>query len=198
MLETCPRCGVRLGSPLQSGRQVCPHCGWSTVVRVESPSLIEVPTAQNKSQAQKGRSPDAPGLGTVLKQFFRVVGRILVYFFNSIKQWFGRAVKGSRPKTGELFKGLAEKLHELEESIPTGDEPPELPWLYPKEAFQELGGVPEDRKSQIRTLDGKFLISYAQFRVLHDKEAYKMLGLEYSPERQQQGLTYLRRISRSS
>ncbi len=190
MLETCPRCAARLGAPLKSGRQVCPHCGWSTVVTVETPPR---PTPQIV------RTPPAkPGLGSLIRQFFRVTWRILGYFVNSVKQWFVRKFQTSRPKTGELFKGLSEKLHELEESIPTGNEPPEAPWLYPKEAFQVLGGIPEDLTSQIRTVDGKFLITYAQFRVLHDKDAYKMLGLEYSPERQQKGLTYLRRLSHKS
>ncbi|AFY59821.1 hypothetical protein [Synechococcus sp. PCC 6312] len=190
MLETCPRCATRLGVPLKSGRQVCPHCGWSTIV------VIEPPPESIPKQLLK--PPAAAGFGAVAKQFFRVAVRIFAYFFNSVKQWFLRKFQTTGPKTGEIFKGLSEKLHELEESIPTGNEPPEEPWLYPREAFQELGGIPEDSTSQVRTLDGKFLINYPQFRVLHDKDAYKMLGLDYSPERQQKGLTYLRRLSRGS
>lgn len=190
MLETCPRCDTRLGIPLKSGRQVCPHCGWSNMTVIEPPPAA-VP--QNSPP-----SSESVGFWGVVKQFFRVVVRILAYFFNRVKQWFISKLQTGGPKTGEIFKGLSEKLHELEDSIPTGNAPLEAPWLYPREAFQELGGIPEDSTSQIRTLDGKFLINYPQFRVLNDRDAYKMLGLEYSPERQQKGLTYLRRLSKGS
>ncbi len=188
MLENCPRCSARLGSPLKSGRQICAHCGWSTIAVLETP-----PQTSTKPPVQK---PEKVGPLSLIRQFLRVCGRILGYFFNSLKQRFLGIFQSSRPKTGEIFKGLAEKLHELEESIPTGNEPPEAPWLYPREAFEELGGIPEDLTSQVSTLNGKFRINYSQFRVLHDKDAYKMLGLEYSPERQQKGLTYLRRLPR--
>lgn len=190
MLQNCPRCATRLGVPLKSGRQVCPHCGWSNIVVIESPPATIPP--------QSLKPPPSTGLGAVVKQFFRVALRIFAYLFNSIKQWLMNQFRGSGPKTGAIFRELSVKLHELEESIPTGNDPPQKPWLYPREAFQELGGIPEDNSSQVRTLDGKFLINYSQFRVLHDKDAYKMLGLEYSPERQQRGLTYLRRLSRGS
>ncbi|BCX12020.1 MAG: hypothetical protein KatS3mg067_0958 [Thermosynechococcus sp.] len=178
MLETCPRCGARLGKPLSSGRQVCSACGWSMVVleRSSPPPPTGLPLLLNQ-------------IGRLIKRFFQYLGVQLQLLWRSLKSHLR-----VNPHRRNIWEQLAAKLKHLEEKIPTAD--PSHEWLTPEEAFQLLGGDPENPYSKVSTLDGKRRIGLSAFRRLVNTAEYADFGFEYASDRHVKNLPYLRPLSR--
>lgn len=178
MLETCPRCGARLGKPLSSGRQVCSACGWSTVVveRSSPPPPTGLPLLLNQ-------------LARLIKRFFQYLGVRLQLLWRSLSS----RSQQQQPRRN-LWESLVRKLQHLEEKIPSGD--PNREWLTPEEAFQRLGGDLNNPHSKVSSLDGKRRIGLSAFRRLVNTAEYADFGFQYSSDRHAENLPYLRPLSR--
>lgn len=73
---------------------------------------------------------------------------------------------------------------------------PSKEWLTPEEAFQLLGGNPDNPNSKVSTLDGKRRIGLSAFRRLVNTAEYADFGFQYSSDRHLKNLPYLRRLPR--
>ncbi len=180
---TCPRCSSRMGPPLQSGRQVCPHCGWSTT-----------PTPSVSPPAIKPSPTSHPGLGRLLQLCWRIIQRGLTYLGLFLQhQWgqFNQTVRDRRPRPQRIVTGLTERLSEIEQAIPTTAVPGK-PWLTPEAVFYQLGGDPDDPKSTITSLDGTRTLSFPRFRALRTPEEFRNFGLEIHSGRRQAAKPWLR------
>ncbi len=103
MIEVCPRCSSRLGSPLKSGRLVCASCGWSTD---PPPSKATIPSAQVK------QSP----LIEILILCSRIVRRTFVFVVQTLRD---RIQSFRQVESKEIVQGLSARLSALEKAIPT-------------------------------------------------------------------------------
>ncbi|NJK29518.1 MAG: hypothetical protein HC851_12955 [Acaryochloris sp. RU_4_1] len=182
MLETCPRCSHRLGSPLKSGRQVCANCGWSSAT-----------LASHRTAAQDASSPPAVGnllqvCGRILKRIFQYVGSLLGLLWGKFQQ----SQRNPKMKPGNMVKGLAEKLSSLEQAIPTEVGDAKRPWMTLEEAFVDLGGDMRYPNSVVHSLDGRARVPFARFREFYSEAEFKAFGLEMSLERRRAKKPWLR------
>jgi hypothetical protein len=168
-VDTCPKCSSRVGPPLKSGRQVCANCGWSSG-RVKTPAAASTPTQ--------------PGLGGLIQQLVRIVGRMISYGFASAQRLFEQlmqSAKQQRSQPGKLMQSLNERLANLEEAIPSNPDAPK--WMTPESAFKFLGGDPTNLRSEITNRRGNRTIKFNNFRALTSADDFLDFGLELSPER---------------
>lgn len=181
MLETCPRCSHRLGPPLKSGRQVCANCGWSSA-------------ALTSSRTQTGQEA---GVGGILQVCGRILKRIFQYFSSLIQLWMGKLQKSKQNpnmKPGNVMKGLADKLSNLEQAIPTEASDSQRPWMTLEEAFVHLGGDVRVPTSVVHSLDGRSRVPLARFREYYSEQEFKAYGLEMNLSRRRANKPWLREL----
>lgn len=179
-LDTCPRCSTRMGLPLKSGRQVCPHCGWATAPA--PPSGLPDPTPP---------AVPAKGGGGLVQLCWRILRRGFLYLRELIQQQFSQwrqTAKNRSSQPRQLMSGLRQRLVTLEQSIPVGT----TEWLTPEAAFQRLGGNPQDPSSVVASLDGMRSLSLARFQALRTAAEFQDFGLEMHPGRRKSGQPWLR------
>ncbi|MCG9891289.1 MAG: hypothetical protein MH252_09450 [Thermosynechococcaceae cyanobacterium MS004] len=164
MIEVCPRCSCRLGSPLKSGRLVCANCGWSND-----------PPPSKRGVTETKRSP----VVELLTVCSRIIRRTFVYVVQVIQtkiQDF-RSARADAPPTGKrLVEGLSDRLNALEKAIPIASDEPR--WLSIEEAFRYLGGDPSDSNSVVTTENGSTTIPFRRFRSLTSVTDFKAFGLD--------------------
>ena len=181
MIEVCPRCSSRLGSPLRSGRIVCANCGWS------------VDPAPSKAEpVQPKRSP--------VVEILTLCSRIIRRFFSYIVQTVRAGVEDLRqkkdhgvPSGTQLVSGLSDRLSALERAIPTVSDEPR--WLSVEEAFHYLGGDPSDSNSVVATENGLTSLTFRRFRSLTSMSDFKAFGLEADLIRREARKPWLRWIN---
>jgi hypothetical protein len=164
MIEVCPRCSCRLGSPLKSGRLVCANCGWSN-----DPSPVK------REPSRPKRSPFIE----ILTLCSRIIRRTFVYIVQTIRakiQDLREAKSGAAPAGKRLVEGLSERLSALEKAIPTEASGPR--WLTVEEAFRYLGGDPTNSDSTVTTENGVTTLPFRRFRLLTSAVDFKAFGLD--------------------
>lgn len=173
MMEVCPRCYTRLGTPLKSGRLVCANCGWSNE-----------PAASKATVARPKRSP----LMEILAQCWRIVKRTVSYVLQVVTE---RVQEFRQVESKQLVKGLSSRLNALENAIPTGttDTPR---WMTLEDAFRYLGGDPNDSNSAVSTVSGSTSMPFRRFRVLKNPEEFQSFGLEADVTRRDANKPWLR------
>jgi hypothetical protein len=173
MIEVCPRCYSRLGSPLKSGRLVCANCGWSN----------EPPVSKATVSGPK-RSPFIE----ILVQCWRIVKRTCAYVIQAVTE---RVQEFRQVESKQLVKGLSSRLSALEQSIPTGtaDTPR---WMTLEDAFRYLGGDPNDSNSAVSMVNGSSSIPFRRFRALKNPEEFRLFGLEADVTRRDANKPWLR------
>ncbi len=185
MIETCPRCSSRLGPPLTSGRQVCVECGWSTA-----------PASKRTKAAPLKRKPSA--LMRIVVLCWRIIKRAITFLFlllqNKVEQ-----LKASQPRrkdqTQKLVQGLTNRLSALEEAIPTSVDAKKRSWMTTEDAFEALGGDPQNPNSLITSLNGRASVSFPRFCKLRSDEEFRAFGLESDWNRRSANQPWLRQIS---
>lgn len=181
MLETCPRCSHRLGPPLKSGRQVCANCGWSSAT-----------LSSSHSSTEPGSAASAGGL---LQVCGRILKRLFQYVSSSIKLWLGKSKQNPKLQPGNMVKGLADKLSNLEHAIPTDVSDATRPWMSVEEAFVYLGGDVRHPTSVVHSLDGRSRVPLARFREFYSEKEFKAFGLEMSLERRRANKSWIRLLA---
>jgi hypothetical protein len=173
MIEVCPRCYSRLGSPLKSGRLVCANCGWSNE-----------PAASKTTAAGPKRSPFIE----ILIQCWRIVKRTFIYVIQAVTE---RVQEFRQVESKQLVKGLSSRLSALEQAIPTGtaDAPR---WMTLEDAFRYLGGDPNDSNSAVSTVNGSSSMLFRRFRALKNPEEFRSFGLEADVTRRDANKPWLR------
>jgi hypothetical protein len=182
MIEVCPRCSSRLGSPLMSGRQVCANCGWSND-----------PLPSRKETVQ----PKQSSLAEILTLCSRIIRRTFAYIVQTIRSKIQdfRGAKSSSASTGTgLVSGLSDRLSALEKAIPTVSDEPR--WLTIEEAFRYLGGDPTDSNSFVSSDNGSISIPFRRFRTLTNAADFRAFGLEADPTRREAQRPWLRWIEK--
>jgi hypothetical protein len=174
MIEVCPRCYSRLGSPLKSGRLVCANCGWSN----------EPPVSKTTAAGPK-RSPFIE----ILIQCWRIVKRTFAYVIQSVTE---RVQEFRQVESKQLVKGLSSRLSALEQAIPTGTAADAPRWLTLEDAFRYLGGDPNDSNSTVLTVNGSSSIPFRRFRALKNPEEFRSFGLEADVTRRDANKPWLR------
>jgi uncharacterized Zn finger protein (UPF0148 family) len=173
MIEVCPRCYSRLGSPLKSGRLVCANCGWSNE-----------PVTSKATVSGPKRSP----LMEILAQCWRIVKRTLSYVIQAVTE---RVQEFRQVESKQLVKGLSSRLNALEQSIPTGTA--DIPrWMTLEDAFRYLGGDPNDSNSAVSTVNGSASIPFRRFRALKNPDEFRSFGLEADGTRRDANKPWLR------
>jgi hypothetical protein len=174
MIEVCPRCYSRLGSPLKSGRLVCANCGWSN----------EPPVSKATAAGPK-RSPFIE----ILIQCWRIVKRTFAYAIQAVTE---RVQEFRQVESKQLVKGLSSRLSALEQAIPTGTAADAPRWLTLEDAFRYLGGDPNDSNSTVSTVNGSSSIPFRRFRALKNPEEFQLFGLEADVTRRDANKPWLR------
>jgi hypothetical protein len=164
MIEVCPRCSFRLGSPLKSGRLVCANCGWSN-----DPAPVKPEPVRPK------RSPFIEIL-TICSRIIRRTFAYVMQIFQTKMQDLSEARSSAAPAGKRLVEGLSDRLSALERAIPTEADGPR--WLTLEEAFRYLGGDPADTNSMVSTESGATSLSYRRFRLLTSVADFKAFGLD--------------------
>jgi hypothetical protein len=180
MVESCPRCSSRLGPPLNSGRQVCAECGWSS--------------APMRSQAAPPPPPKT-GIAHLLQLCWRIVQRAVrfsVVWLKAKFQGYQETRVQNSVKPGNVIAGLSDRLSAIEQSIPTSTK---SPWITPEEAFEALGGQIDNPNSVVRTLNGQAAVSFARFRVLRSETEWRAFGFESDSVRRDAGKSWLRQLN---
>ncbi|NJK41607.1 MAG: hypothetical protein HC934_10135 [Acaryochloridaceae cyanobacterium SU_2_1] len=181
MLETCPRCTSRLGPPLNSGRQVCANCGWSS--------------AKMSATRAKGTSKSQPALMQLLQVCGRIVQRAVRYAISMIQLGL-RQLRQSQQKKGlqpsNMVKGLADRLSSLEQAIPKEAGVSSRPWMTPEEAFISLGGDVDHPNSVVHSLDGRSRVPFSRFCQYRQEDEFRAFGLEMNRERRHIDKPWLR------
>jgi hypothetical protein len=175
MIEVCPRCSSRLGSPLKSGRLVCASCGWSA---------DPVPSREIAQSAKTKQSP----VVDILTLCWRIVRRTFVFVVQTIQD---RIQSFRQVESKEIVQGLSARLSALEKSIPTaGAETPR--WMSLEDAFRYLGGDPNDPNSVVKTLNGSASFPLRRFRTFKKPADFVAFGLEADLERRDHNKPWLR------
>jgi hypothetical protein len=178
MIEVCPRCSCRLGSPLKSGRLVCANCGWSN-----DPSPVKQETVRPK------RSPFVE----ILTLCSRIIRRTFAYVIQIIQvkmQGLREARSEAAPAGKRLVEGLSDRLSALEKAIPT--EATGSRWLTLEEAFRYLGGDPANSESVVTTENGSTSLPFRRFRTLTSVADFKSFGLDADLTRREAQKPWLR------
>jgi hypothetical protein len=181
MIEVCPRCSSRLGSPLKSGRLVCANCGWSN----------DPPPSRKKAP-----EPKQSAFVEILTLCSRIIRRSIAYVVQTIRSKIQdlRGANANATSTGTgLVASLSDRLSALEQAIPDGSEEPR--WLTVEEAFRYLGGDPSDSNSAVTTENGSTSIPFRRFRLLTSVAEYRNFGLEANLERRDAQKPWLRWIN---
>jgi hypothetical protein len=164
MIEVCPRCSCRLGSPLKSGRLVCANCGWSN-----DPSPVK------REPSRPKRSPFIE----ILTLCSRIIRRTFVYVIQTIQAKIldlREAKSDAAPAGKRLVEGLSDRLSALEKAIPAEASGPR--WLTVEEAFRYLGGDPNNSDSTVTTENGATTLPFRRFRLLTSAADFKAFGLD--------------------
>jgi hypothetical protein len=164
MIEVCPRCSARLGSPLKSGRLVCANCGWSN-----DPAPIKPEPPRPK------RSPFIEIL-TICSRIIRRTFAYIMQIFRIKMQDLNEVRSNAAPAGKRLVEGLSDRLSALERAIPTDADGPR--WLTLEEAFRYLGGDPTDAESVVFTENETTSLPFRRFRSLTSIADFKAFGLE--------------------
>ncbi|MGB8702629.1 MAG: hypothetical protein WCD18_24715 [Thermosynechococcaceae cyanobacterium] len=179
MIEVCPRCYSRLGTPLKSGRQVCPNCGWST-----NPGGVKAPPPP----AKRSTFMDIVNLcGKILQRSLSYV----VQLVQDKWQQFRAKPTQPAPKGKRLVEGLSDRLSALEQAIPKapGDAPR---WMSLEEAFRYLGGDPKNSDSTVTSVSGATSIPFRHFRILKSEADFRAFGLEVDFSRREANKPWIR------
>lgn len=176
MIEVCPRCSSRLGSPLKSGRLVCANCGWSN----------DPPISRKKPE------PKQSAFVELLTLCSRIIQRSIAYVIQTIREKFEdmRGARAAAPTGKQIVTGLSDRLSALEQAIPKASNEPR--WLTVEEAFRYLGGDPTDSNSAVTAENGVTSIPFRRFRLLSNADDYRAFGLEASLERRDAQKPWLR------
>ncbi|MGF1604447.1 MAG: hypothetical protein ACFCU8_21015 [Thermosynechococcaceae cyanobacterium] len=180
MLESCPRCSSRLGRPLNSGRQVCAECGWSS-----SPPKTKMPPPP---------PPKKEGIAHIVQLCWRIVQRVVRLSVAWVKekfQGYQESRSKNKVKPGQVMAGLSDRLSALEKAIPTVSK---FPWITPDEAFEALGGDLDNPQSVVRALNGKAAVSFARFRVMKSEREWQAFGYEMNAVRRDADKSWVRRL----
>jgi hypothetical protein len=181
MIEVCPRCSSRLGSPLKSGRIVCANCGWS----------MDPPPSKTEP-VQPKRAP----LVEILTLCSRIIRRFLTYIVQTIQSAIidlRQKQSHEMPSRTQIVSGLSNRLSALEKSIPTVSDEPR--WLTVEDAFRYLGGDPSDSNSVVTTDSGATSLPFRRFRSLSSISDFKAFGLEADLTRREAQKPWLRWIN---